>query len=123
MNKFKVELVEPEIVAGKEIKEIEDFIERFRYKATKAKQVQSRIKMLERIDRVEVDLVDTSSIHFRFPPAPSSGKVVVEAINYAKSYGDKEVLKPLDLVILKNEFIAFVGKNGIHLECVSVTNH
>ncbi len=97
----------------KEIKEIEDFIERFRYKATKAKQVQSRIKMLERMDRIEVDLVDTSSIHFRFPPAPSSGKVVVEAIKYAKSYGDKEVLKPLDLVILKNEFIAFVGKNGM----------
>jgi ATP-binding cassette subfamily F protein 3 len=97
----------------KEIKEIEDFIERFRYKATKAKQVQSRIKMLDRMDRIEVDLMDTTSIHFRFPPAPSSGKVVVEAINYGKSYGSKEVLKPLDLVILKNEFIAFVGKNGM----------
>lgn len=97
----------------KEIKEIEDFIERFRYKATKAKQVQSRIKMLERMERIEVDLMDSSSIHFRFPPAPPSGKVVVEAINYAKSYGSKEVLKPLDLVILKNEFIAFVGKNGM----------
>ena len=97
----------------KEIKEIEDFIERFRYKATKAKQVQSRIKMLDRMDRIEVDLMDSSSIHFKFPPAPPSGKVVVEAIKYAKSYGDKEVLKPLDLVILKNEFIAFVGKNGM----------
>ncbi|MCK5857314.1 MAG: ABC-F family ATP-binding cassette domain-containing protein [Bacteroidales bacterium] len=97
----------------KEIKEVEDFIERFRYKATKAKQVQSRVKMLERMDRIEVDLMDTTSIHFRFPPAPSSGKVVVEAIEYHKSYGKKEVLKPLDLVILKNEFIAFVGKNGM----------
>ena len=96
----------------KEIKEIEDFIERFRYKATKAKQVQSRIKMLDRMDRIEVDLMDKSSIHFRFPPAPSSGKVVVEAKHYAKSYGEKEVLKQLDFVILKNEFIAFVGKNG-----------
>ena len=96
----------------KEIKEIEDFIERFRYKATKAKQVQSRIKMLAKLDRIEVDLMDKSSIHFRFPPAPSSGKVVVEASKYAKSYGEKEVLKALDLVILKNEFIAFVGKNG-----------
>ncbi len=96
----------------KEIKEIEDFIERFRYKATKAKQVQSRIKMLDKMDRIEVDLMDKSSIHFRFPPAPSSGKVVVEAKHYAKSYGEKEVLKHLDFVILKNEFIAFVGKNG-----------
>ncbi len=96
----------------KEIKEIEDFIERFRYKATKAKQVQSRVKMLAKLKRIEVDLMDKSSIHFRFPPAPSSGKVVVEASKYAKSYGDKEVLKTLDLVILKNEFIAFVGKNG-----------
>jgi ATP-binding cassette subfamily F protein 3 len=96
----------------KEIKEIEDFIERFRYKATKAKQVQSRIKMLDKMDRIEVDLMDKSSIHFRFPPAPSSGKVVVEAKHYAKSYGEKEVLKQLDFVILKNEFIAFVGKNG-----------
>ena len=96
----------------KEIKEIEDFIERFRYKATKAKQVQSRIKMLDKMDRIEVDLMDKSSIHFRFPPAPSSGKVVVEAKHYAKSYREKEVLKQLDFVILKNEFIAFVGKNG-----------
>ena len=96
----------------KEIKEIEDFIERFRYKATKAKQVQSRIKMLEKMDRVELDLMDKSSIHFRFPPAPQSGKVVVEARDYSKSYGEKEVLKNLDFVILKNEFVAFVGKNG-----------
>lgn len=96
----------------KEIKEIEDFIERFRYKASKAKQVQSRVKMLDKMNRIEVDLMDKSSIHFRFPAAPPSGKVVVEAINYGKSYGEKEVLKPLNLVILKNEFIAFVGKNG-----------
>jgi len=96
----------------KEIKEIEDFIERFRYKATKAKQVQSRIKMLDKMDRIEVDLMDKKSIHFRFPAAPPSGKIVVEAKNYAKSYGDKEVLKALDFVILKNEFVAFVGKNG-----------
>ena len=96
----------------KEIKEIEDFIERFRYKATKAKQVQSRIKMLEKIDRQELDLIDKKSIHFRFPPAPSSGKISVEINKYAKSYGEKEILKNIDLSILRNEFIAFVGKNG-----------
>ena len=96
----------------KQIQEIEEFIERFRYKATKAKQVQSRIKMLEKMERVELDLMDKSSIHFRFPKAPPSGKVVVEARNYSKSYGDKQVLKDLDFVILKNEFVAFVGKNG-----------
>ena len=96
----------------KEIKEIEDFIERFRYKATKAKQVQSRIKMLERIDRQELDLMDKKSIHFRFPPAPSSGKISVEIKNYAKNYGEKEILKNIDISILRNEFIAFVGRNG-----------
>jgi ATP-binding cassette subfamily F protein 3 len=96
----------------KEIKEIEDFIERFRYKATKAKQVQSRIKMLEKIDRQELDLIDKKSIHFRFPPAPSSGKISVEIKNYTKNYGNKEILKNIDLSILRNEFIAFVGKNG-----------
>jgi len=96
----------------KEIKEIEDFIERFRYKATKAKQVQSRIKMLEKIDRQELDLIDKKSIHFRFPPAPSSGKISVEIKKYAKSYGEKKILKNIDLSILRNEFIAFVGKNG-----------
>jgi len=96
----------------KEIKEIEDFIERFRYKATKAKQVQSRIKMLERIDRQELDLMDKKSIHFRFPPAPSSGKISVEIKNYSKSYGEKEILKNIDISILRNEFIAFVGRNG-----------
>jgi len=96
----------------KEIKEIEDFIERFRYKASKAKQVQSRIKMLERIDRQELDLMDKKSIHFRFPPAPSSGKISVEIKNYAKSYGEKEILKNIEISILRNEFIAFVGRNG-----------
>jgi ATP-binding cassette subfamily F protein 3 len=62
----------------KEVKEIEKFIEKFRYKATKAKQVQSRVKQLDRLDRVEVDDIDNSAIHFRFPAAPHSGKIVVE---------------------------------------------
>lgn len=96
----------------KEIKEIEDFIERFRYKATKAKQVQSRIKMLEKIDRHQLDLLDKKSIHFKFPPAPSSGKISVEITNFGKSYGDNTVLKNIDITIIKNEFVAFVGRNG-----------
>ncbi len=96
----------------KEIKEVEDFIERFRYKATKAKQVQSRIKQLDKIDRQELDLIDKKSIHFKFPPAPSSGKISVEIENYSKSYGDNNVLKDINLTLLRNEFIAFVGKNG-----------
>ncbi len=96
----------------KEIKEIKDFIEKFRYKATKAKQVQSRIKMLEKIDLHGLDLIDKKSIHFKFPPAPSSGKVAVEIKNYGKSYGDKIVLEDIDITILRNEFIAFVGRNG-----------
>ena len=96
----------------KEIKEIEDFIEKFRYKATKAKQVQSRIKMLEKIDLQGLDLIDKKSIHFKFPPAPSSGKIAVEIKNFSKSYGSKNVLKDIDITILRNEFIAFVGRNG-----------
>ncbi len=96
----------------KEIKEIEDFIDRFRYKATKAKQVQSRIKMLEKIDRHQLDLLDKKSIHFKFPPAPSSGKISVEISNFGKSYGDNTVLKNIDITIIKNEFVAFVGRNG-----------
>jgi len=96
----------------KEIAEMERFIERFRYKATKAKQAQSRIKLLDKMDRVEVDGMDGSHIHFRFPPAPHSGKISIEAINLSKSYGEKEVLKDLNFAIEKGEFIAFVGRNG-----------
>ncbi len=96
----------------KEIKEVEDFIQRFRYKATKAKQVQSRIKQLDKIDQQELDLLDKKSIHFKFPPAPPSGKISVEIENYSKSFPDKDVLKGVNITILKNEFIAFVGRNG-----------
>ncbi len=96
----------------KQIAEIEKFIERFRYKATKSKQVQSRIKMLDKMERVEVTQTDTSNIHFKFPPAPHSGKIVVEMNNLNKSYGDKLVLKDVNLAIEKGEKVAFVGKNG-----------
>lgn len=96
----------------KEIAQIERFIERFRYKNTKARQVQSRIKQLEKMDVVEPDLPDGAAIHFRFPPAPRSGKVVFEARDMGKKYGDKIVLENLNISILRGEKIAFVGKNG-----------
>jgi ATP-binding cassette subfamily F protein 3 len=95
-----------------QIAQIEKFIERFRYKSTKARQVQSRVKMLDKMDRVEVDDVDSSAIRFAFPPAPHSGKVVVEAKNLTKKYGEKLVLKELEFIIEKGDFVAFVGRNG-----------
>ncbi|MEE1000389.1 MAG: ABC-F family ATP-binding cassette domain-containing protein [Bacteroidales bacterium] len=96
----------------KQIAQTEKFIERFRYKATKSKQVQSRIKLLEKMDKIEIDDMDTSSIHFRFPPAPHSGKVVLETELLNKNYGEKIVLKEVNILIEKGEKVAFVGKNG-----------
>ena len=96
----------------REIKEIEAFVERFRYKATKAKQVQSRVKMLEKMERVEIDDIDKTSIHFRFPPAPHSGEVSIEMHNLSKAYGEKQILKNIDMLIPRGEKIAFVGRNG-----------
>ena len=96
----------------REIKEIEDFIEKFRYKATKAKQVQSRIKQLERMDRVEIDSLDKRSIHFSFPPAPHSGKVTLEVTDATKYYGNKLILEKIGLQLLNGEKVAFVGRNG-----------
>jgi len=96
----------------KKIEDIEAFISRFRYQATKAVQVQSRIKMLEKMQRVEIDELDKSSIHFKFPPAPHSGQIVVEAKELSKSFGDHLVLNELDFILEKCEKIAFVGKNG-----------
>jgi ATP-binding cassette subfamily F protein 3 len=96
----------------RQIRQIERFIERFRSKATKAKQVQSRIKLLDKIDLVEVDMVDESGIRFRFPPAPHSGKIILEGINLCKDYPQKRVLNNLNFTVIKNDRIAFVGKNG-----------
>ena len=96
----------------REIKEIEAFIERFRYKATKAKQVQSRVKQLEKMDVVQIDDQDKSAIHFKFPPAPHSGKVTLELNNVSKSYGEKQILNNINLLIPRGEKIAFVGRNG-----------
>jgi len=94
------------------IEETEQFIERFRYKATKAVQVQSRSKMLEKLDRIEVEEEDNSRLNIKFPPAIRSGTVVVECKHLSKSYGDFEVLNDIDLIIERGEKVAFVGKNG-----------
>ena len=96
----------------KQIKDTEDFIERFRYKATKAVQVQSRIKQLEKIDRIEVEEEDTSRIVVRFQPAVRSGDIVLTGRNLSKAYGEHQVLKQVELDIRRGEKIAFVGKNG-----------
>ena len=96
----------------KMIKDTEDFIERFRYKATKSVQVQSRIKQLEKIDRIEIDEVDNSKLNLKFPPAPRSGDLVCEVKDLSKAYGDHLVLKDLEFVIERGEKLAFVGKNG-----------
>ncbi|MBU0487219.1 MAG: ATP-binding cassette domain-containing protein [Bacteroidetes bacterium] len=95
-----------------EIERIERFIERFRYKASKAKQVQSRAKLLGKIDMVEVDESDNSAIRFSFPPAPPCGKIALEAEKAGKHYGEKKVLENLDFVVNSGDKIAFVGRNG-----------
>lgn len=96
----------------RQVAQIEAFIERFRYKATKSKQVQSRIKMLERMEKINVDEVSTESIHFQFPPAPHSGKIVLEASHLGKAYGDNQVFDNVDFLVTKGAKMAFVGRNG-----------
>ena len=96
----------------KMIADTEDFIERFRYKAPKAVQVQSRIKALERLERIEVDLEDNSALRLKFPPAPHSGVLPVDIEHLTKAYGDHIVLNNIDLQIHRGEKVAFVGKNG-----------
>lgn len=96
----------------KEIKDIEDFIERFRYKPTKAVQVQSRIKQLEKIERIEVDEVDNSHISLKFPPAPRSGDYPVIADDVKKQYGEHLVFENATFTLKRGEKVAFVGKNG-----------
>jgi len=96
----------------KMIQETEDFIDRFRSKATKAVQVQSRIKQLNKIERLEVDMEDTSRLHLKFPPAPRSGAIPVEIENLTKAYDDHIVLDHIGMIINRGEKVAFVGKNG-----------
>ncbi len=94
------------------IAETKDFIERFRYKATKAVQVQSRIKQLEKIVPIEVDEVDNSRLRLKFPPAPRSGDFPLIVENLAKSYGDHLVFSDAEFTLRRGEKVAFVGKNG-----------
>ena len=96
----------------KEIKDTEDFIERFRYKATKAVQVQSRIKQLEKIVPIEIDEEDNSMLRLKFPPAMRSGDYPVICENVKKAYGDHVVYHDVNLTIHRGEKVAFVGKNG-----------
>ena len=96
----------------KEIADAKEFIERFRYKPTKAVQVQSRIKMLEKIVPIEVDEVDNKSMRLKFPPAIRSGNYPVICEGVAKSYGDHLVFSGVDLTIKRGEKVAFVGRNG-----------
>ena len=96
----------------KEIADTEAFIERFRYKATKAVQVQSRMKQLAKIERIEIDETDTSHLSLRFPPAPRSGDYPVIADNVGKAYGDHQVFDNATFTIRRGEKVAFVGKNG-----------
>ncbi len=94
------------------IQDTEEFINRFRYKATKAVQVQSRIKQLDKLDRIEVEKEDDSSMNLKFPPSLRSGTIVVEALDLKKHFGDVKVLNGVDMVIERGEKVAFVGKNG-----------
>ena len=96
----------------KMIHDTEDFIEKFRYKPTKAVQVQSRIKQLEKIERIEIDEVDNSRLRLKFPPAPRSGDYPVIADGVRKDYGSLNVFSDVTLTIKRGEKVAFVGKNG-----------
>lgn len=96
----------------KQIADIKDFIERFRYKATKAVQVQSRIKQLEKIVPIEVDEVDTARLRLKFPPAERSGDYPLILEDVGKRYGDHQVFEHAEFTIRRGEKVAFVGKNG-----------
>jgi len=114
--KWKKEQKEIQLAAyrnqQKMIEDSEKFIERFRYKATKAVQVQSRIKQLEKLDRIEIEEEDKATLKIKFPPAPRSGRVVADAKNISKKYGDHLVLNAVDLKVENGEKVAFVGRNG-----------
>lgn len=96
----------------KEIKQTEQLINKFRAKANKASMAQSLIKRLDKVERIEVDMEDTAVMNVRFPLSIQPGKIIVEASNLCKSYGDKNVLEDVDLLIERGSKIAFVGQNG-----------
>ena len=97
----------------KEIKQTKELIDRFRAKASKASFAKSLAKKLDRMEELEVDEEDYSTMHFRFPSAPRSGKIVVEAHNLAKKYGDKKVFSDLNFEMVRGEKTALIGKNGV----------
>ena len=90
----------------------EEFIERFRYKPTKSNQVQSRIKQLEKLERIEVDVEDNSALSVKFPPAPRSGDIVFKAVDLTVGYGQKVVFSHADIEVRRGEKVALVGRNG-----------
>ena len=96
----------------KQIQQTEKFIERFRYKATKSVQVQSRIKQLAKIEEIEVDDVDNSHLNLKFPPAPRSGDYPIICENVKKAYGEHVVFSNVEFTIKRGDKVAFVGKNG-----------
>jgi ATP-binding cassette subfamily F protein 3 len=104
-------LIESHRRQQEEIEKAEAFISRFRYQATKARQVQSRIKMLDKVERIEVP-PERKKIHFKFPEAPRPGRVVLEVHGLSKAYGGKHVLRSVDLVVERGDRIALVGPNG-----------
>ncbi|MDP3451616.1 MAG: ABC-F family ATP-binding cassette domain-containing protein [Bacteroidales bacterium] len=94
------------------IEKSEEFIERFRYKATKSNQVQSRIKQLEKIERIEIEEEDRSRLFLKFPPAPRSGQVVVKSTNLSIAFGSKSIFSNVNITIERGEKVALLGKNG-----------
>ncbi|MCF2873537.1 MULTISPECIES: ABC-F family ATP-binding cassette domain-containing protein [unclassified Tenacibaculum] len=114
--KLRAEIKEKQLQAQKnqqkEIEHTEKLIEKFRAKANKAAMAQSLIKKLDRVERIEVDQDDNATMNVRFAISKEPGKIIVEAENLAKSYGEKQVLQNVDLLIERNSKIAFVGQNG-----------
>ena len=94
------------------IEKTEEFIEKFRYKPTKSNQVQSRIKQLEKLDRIEVDEEDLSRLNIKFPPAPRTGQIVAEVKEVGKAFGEKRIFSGVEFTIERGQKIALVGRNG-----------
>ena len=94
------------------IEKTEEFIEKFRYKPTKSNQVQSRIKQLERLERIEVEEEDLATLNIKFPPAPRSGQIVAEAKEVGKAFGAKRIFSDFTFTLERGQKIAFVGRNG-----------
>jgi len=111
-NEIKEKQLQAQKNQEKEIKQTEQLIEKFRYKATKASFAQSLIKKLEKVERIEVDADDNSVLKVRFPVSIQPGKIIIEATNLSKNYGDNQVLENIDLRIERGSKISFVGQNG-----------